>query len=181
MAEDFSSRRLTMPEVLNPPLPSLKSGVPEANDARWPEVSEGTQDSALWAAAAPRRVEPPPPSGAAASSEAAARPAISRHGWTKCEQLLVPVDGKTGSEKAGQKRKRNAEASAKSRRNRGKNAIMAEQLNQANRKLQEKDELIQEKDELIQEKDELLREKDELLRQKDDLLQKALGQQRSQK
>ncbi|KAG5955825.1 hypothetical protein E4U57_003102 [Claviceps arundinis] len=39
------------------------------------------------------------------------------------EQVLVPVDGKTGSEKAGEKRKRNAGASAKSR---GKNAIMAE-------------------------------------------------------
>ncbi|KAG6175592.1 hypothetical protein E4U36_000334 [Claviceps purpurea] len=77
------------------------------------------------------------------------------------EQLLVPVDGKTGSEKAGEKRKRNAEASANSRRNRGKNAIMAEQLNQANKKLQEKDELIQEKDELLREKDELLRQKDE--------------------
>ncbi|KAG6302356.1 hypothetical protein E4U45_002846 [Claviceps purpurea] len=161
-----------MPEVLNPPLPSLKSGVPEANDARWPEVSEGTQDSALWAAAAPRRVEPPPPRRRRLDPQYQGM--VGRHVNSilnlQGEQLLVPVDGKTGSEKAGQKRKRNAEASAKSRRNRGKNAIMAEQLNQANRKLQEKDELIQEKDELIQEAHSTIREKDELLRQKDEEL-----------
>ncbi|KAG6279389.1 hypothetical protein E4U46_000745 [Claviceps purpurea] len=161
-----------MPEVLNPPLPSLKSGAPEANDARWPEVSEGTQDSALWAAAAPRRVEPPPPRRRRLDPQYQGMVGRNVNSILNLqgEQLLVPVDGKTGSEKAGQKRKRNAEASAKSRRNRGKNAIMAEQLNQANKKLQEKDELIQEKDELIQEKDELLREKDELLRQKDEEL-----------
>ncbi|KAG6248563.1 hypothetical protein E4U23_002916 [Claviceps purpurea] len=152
-----------MPEVLNPPLPSLKSGVPEANDARWPEVSEGTQDSALWAAAAPRRVEPPPPRRRRLHPQYQGMVGRNVNSILNLqgEQLLVPVDGKTGSEKAGEKRKRNAEASAKSRRNRGKNAIMAEQLNQANKKLQEKDELIQEKDELLREKDELIRQKDE--------------------
>ncbi|KAG6151252.1 hypothetical protein E4U51_000763 [Claviceps purpurea] len=77
------------------------------------------------------------------------------------EQLLVPVDGKTGSEKAGQKRKRNAEASAKSRRNRGKNAIMAEQLQQTEKRLQEAQSTIQEAHSTIREKDELLRQKDE--------------------
>ncbi|KAG6310011.1 hypothetical protein E4U22_003559 [Claviceps purpurea] len=152
-----------MPEVLNPPLPSLKSGVPEANDARWPEVSEGTQDSALWAAAAPRRVEPPPPRRRRLDPQYQGM--VGRHVNSilnlQGEQLLVPVDGKTGSEKAGQKRKRNAEASAKSRRNRGKNAIMAEQLQQTEKRLQEAQSTIQEAHSTIREKDELLRQKDE--------------------
>ncbi|CCE31986.1 uncharacterized protein CPUR_05844 [Claviceps purpurea 20.1] len=152
-----------MPEVLNPPLPSLKSGVPEANDARWPEVSEGIQDSALWAAAAPRRVEPPPPRRRRLDPQYQGMVGRNVNSILNLqgEQLLVPVDGKTGSEKAGQKRKRNAEASAKSRRNRGKNAIMAEQLQQTEKRLQEAQSTIQEAHSTIREKDELLRQKDE--------------------
>ncbi|KAG6095482.1 hypothetical protein E4U30_002437 [Claviceps sp. LM220 group G6] len=83
------------------------------------------------------------------------------------EQLLAPADGRTGLKKA-ENRKRNARALARPRRNRGKNAIIYEQLQQANKKLQEKDEIIREKDEIIREKDEIIREIDELLRQKDE-------------
>ncbi|KAG6185665.1 hypothetical protein E4U10_005987 [Claviceps purpurea] len=152
-----------MPEVLNPPLPSLKSGVPEANDARWPEVSEGTQDSALWAAAAPRRVEPPPPRRRRLDPQYQGMVGRNVNSILNLqgEQLLVPVDGKTGSEKAGQKRKRNAEASAKSRKNRGKNAIMAEQLQQTEKRLQEAHSTIREKDEIIRQQAEELRQQRE--------------------
>ncbi|KAG6248562.1 hypothetical protein E4U23_002915 [Claviceps purpurea] len=146
---------------------------------------ETRRESILWAA--PIRVQPPRrrldphrrprrlgPQGLGMIGRRTVNAVLTLPG----EQLLVPVDGNMGAEKAD-KRMRNARASAKSRRNRGKNAIIHEQLQQANRKLHEMDELIREKDELIREKDELIREKDELLRQKDELLQKALGQQRS--
>ncbi|KAG6179872.1 hypothetical protein E4U27_003038 [Claviceps purpurea] len=168
-----------MPEVLNPPLPSLKSGVPEANDARWPEVSEGTQDSALWAAAAPRRVEPPPPRRRRLHPQYQGMVGRNVNSILNLqgEQLLVPVDGKTGSEKAGEKRKRNAEASAKSRKNRGKNAIMAEQLQQTEKRLQEAQSMLQEKDGTIREAHSTIREKDEIIRQQAE----ELRQQRENK
>lgn len=76
------------------------------------------------------------------------------------EQLLVPADGRTGPKKADN-RKRNAKALARPRRNRGKNAIIHEQLQQANRKLQEMDEILRVLYEIIRQKDEEIK----LLRQ----------------
>ncbi|KAG6135577.1 hypothetical protein E4U12_001633 [Claviceps purpurea] len=132
---------------------------------------ETRRESILWAA--PIRVQPPRrrldphrrprrlgPQGLGMIGRRTVNAVLTLPG----EQLLVPVDGNMGPEKAD-KRMRNARASAKSRRNRGKNAIIHEKLKQANRKLQEMYEVIREMYEVIREQDEMLRQKDEELRQ----------------
>ncbi|KAG6301930.1 hypothetical protein E4U09_004254 [Claviceps aff. purpurea] len=123
---------------------------------------ETRRDSILWAA--PIRVQPPRRRLGPQYQGMIGRRTVNAVLTLPGEQLLVPVDGNMGPEKAD-KRMRNARTSAKSRRNRGKNAIIHEKLQQANRKLREIYEVIREQDEVIREQDEMLRQQAEEYKQ----------------
>ncbi|KAG5955826.1 hypothetical protein E4U57_003103 [Claviceps arundinis] len=112
-----------------------------------PEETRG--NTVLWAA--PIRVQPPRRRLGPQYRGMIGRRTVNAVLTLPGEQLLVPADGRTGPKKADN-RKRSARALARPRRNRGKNAIIHEQLQQANRKLQEMDEILRVLHEIIRQK-----------------------------